>query len=342
MNVLNEGKAAVFVAASGPSGVAIQELPPVAPPEGYATVRMRTAALNHMDLWVTGGAQRVQPPQVIAADGAGVVVSSPDPRFAPGDEVVLYPVTCCWACSACRSGQQVFCPSFGIFSETGPGVASERVHAPIQNLFRKPSGLSWEEAAAFPLTFLTAWRMIVSRARLQPGETMLVVGAGSGVGAAAIAIGRHLGARVLATSRSEEKRAQAIAMGAERAFDSAGFSKAVREATGGQGVEVVFEHVGPATMDESLRSLRRGGRLVFCGSTSGVKYELVMPRVFFGQFDLMGSTMGNVSDFEAVIAALEAGMRPAVDRVFPLDQAVAALEHLERTTQFGKVVLSIA
>jgi NADPH:quinone reductase-like Zn-dependent oxidoreductase len=208
-------------------------------------------------------------------------------------------------------------------------------------VYPKPAGLSWEEAAALPLTFLTAWRMIVTRARLEAGQTMLVVGAGAGVAAAAIAIGRHLGARVLATSRSEAKRRRALELGAEAAFDSTGFSKPVREASGG-GVDVVFEHVGPATLDESVRSLRPGGRIVFCGSTTGPRAELNMPRLFFLQADLLGSTMGNAGEFEAVLDAVAAGLRPVVDTTFNLADVVAALERLDQSEQFGKVTLRVS
>jgi NADPH:quinone reductase-like Zn-dependent oxidoreductase len=277
---------------------------------------------------------------VLGADGAGVVAESGDARWKPGDEVVLYPVACCWQCEQCRAGRQVLCARFGIFGEHTDGAACEFFQVPAQNAYRRPAGLSWDESAAFPLTFLTAWRMIVTRARLQPGETMLVVGAGAGVAAAAIVIGRHLGARVLATSRSEAKRQKARGLGAEATFDSAGFSKPVKEASGG-GVDVVFEHVGPATLDESIRSIRRGGRIVFCGSTSGVKAEINMPRLFFGQADLLGSTMGNTGEFEQVLEALEGGMRPVVDSTFALEDAVSALEHLDRGEQFGKVVLRV-
>lgn len=277
---------------------------------------------------------------MLCADGAGVVAESGDQRWKPGDEVVLYPVACCWQCEYCRAGQQVLCRQFGILGEHTDGTACEVYRLPAPNIFPRPAGLSWEETAAFPLTFLTAWRMIVTRARLQSGETMLVVGAGAGVAAAAIIIGRHLGARVLATSRSEGKRQRALELGAEAAFDSAGFSKPVREATGG-GVDVVFEHVGPATLDESVRSIHKGGRIVFCGSTSGVKAELNMPRLFFGQADLLGSTMGNVGEFEAVLEAMNAGMRPVVDSTFSLDETVQALEHLDRADHFGKVVLRV-
>jgi NADPH:quinone reductase-like Zn-dependent oxidoreductase len=303
-------------------------------------VSIRAASLNHLDVWLVHGAQRVAPGRVLCADGAGVVAESADPHWRPGDEVVIYPVACCWQCEQCLSGQQVLCAQFGIFGEHTDGTACQLFQLPAHNLYPRPEGLSWEESAAFPLTFLTAWRMIVTRARLRAGETMLVVGAGAGVAAAAIAIGHHLGARVLATSRSEAKRQRALELGAAAAFDSAGFSKPVREASGG-GVDVVFEHVGPATLDESIRSIRKGGRVVFCGSTSGVRAEINMPRLFFGQADLLGSTMGNAGEFEQVLEALASGLRPVVDSGYPLDQVVQALEHLDQAQQFGKVVLGV-
>ena len=340
VDVLSSGRCVVYREPSGPSGVRIEERPRSPLREGAVTVSMKAASLNHLDLWLVGGAQRVEPPRVLGADGAGVVAESGDPRWKPGDEVVLYPVCCCWQCEQCLAGRQVFCARFGIFGEHTDGTACEFFQVPAPNVYRRPSGLSWEEAAAFPLTFLTAWRMIVTRARLQPGETMLVVGAGAGVAVAAMVIGRHLGARVLATSRSEAKRQRARELGAEATFDSAGFSRPVKEASGG-GVDVVFEHVGPATLDESIRSIKKGGRIVFCGSTSGVKAEVNMPRLFFGHSDLLGSTMGNTGEFEQVLGAMEAGMRPVVDSAFALDDAVSALEHLDRGEQFGKVVLRV-
>jgi NADPH:quinone reductase-like Zn-dependent oxidoreductase len=340
VNVLSSGRCAVYREPGGPSGVRLEDWPTSPTPESTVTVSIKAASLNHLDLWLVSGAQRVEPPRVLCADGAGVVQESGYPRWKPGDEVVIYPVRCCWHCEQCLAGRQVYCSEFGIFGEHTDGTACELFQVPGQNLFPRPAGLSWEETAAFPLTFLTAWRMIVTRACLQPGETMLVVGAGAGVASAAIAIGKHLGARVFATSRSEAKRRRAEELGAEATFDSSGFSKAVKAASGG-GVDVVFEHVGPATLDESIRSIRKGGRVVFCGSTSGVRAEINMPRLFFGHADLLGSTMGNAGEFEQVLQAIEGGMRPAVDSTFALDDAVAALEHLERTEQFGKVVLRV-
>jgi len=340
ITVLSQGRAAVYEEPSGPSGVRIRELPRTEPEPGKVAVAIKAASINHLDLWLAHGAQRVTPPRVIAADGVGVIEASTVDAWKRGDEVVIYPVVCDWECPACRAGQNVMCPHFGVIGEHSDGTACELFHVDARNIFRKPRDLSWEEAAAFPLTFLTAWRMLTTRARVQPGEKVLVVGAGAGVAVAAIRIARHLGARVFATSRSEEKRQRALEIGAEAAFDSAEFSKAVREATGG--VDVVFEHVGPATLGESMRSVVPGGRIVLCGSTSGVKAEIAMARLFWGQLDLLGSTMGNASEFQAVLDAIGQGLKPVVDSVYPLSQVETALRRLDAADQFGKIVLSVS
>jgi len=337
--VLSQGRAAVYEEPVGPAGVRVRERPRTEPAAGSVAVAIKAASINHLDLWMAHGAQRVTPPRVIAADGAGVVEASTVDAWKPGDEVVVYPVVCDWECPSCRAGQNVMCPHFGVVGEHTDGTACELFHIDARNIFRKPNDLTWTEAAAFPLTFLTAWRMLTTRARLQPGEKVLVVGAGAGVAVAAIRIAKHLGARVFATSRSEAKRKRAIEIGAEAAFDSADFSKAVREATGG--VDVVFEHVGPATLGESMRSVVPGGRIVLCGSTSGVKAEIAMARLFWGQLDLLGSTMGNAGEFQAVLDAIDKGLRPVVDSVHPLSEVQGALERLDAAEQFGKVVLNI-
>jgi NADPH:quinone reductase-like Zn-dependent oxidoreductase len=341
IEILSQGRAAVFEEPTGPAGVRVRELPRTEPKPGRVAVQVRAASINHLDLWLAHGAQRVKPPRVIAADGAGVVQASGDPAWKAGDEVVIFPTICCWECEWCRAGQNVYCPRFGVMGEHTDGTACELVHVDARSVFAKPSELSWEEAAAFPLTFLTAWRMLTTRARLEPDETVLVVGAGAGVAVAAIQIARHIGARVLATSRSEAKRALAMKLGADAVFDSAGFSAGVRAATG-DGVDVVFEHVGPATMDESMRSLAPGGRIVTCGSTSGVKAEISMPRLFFRHAGLLGSTMGNAGEFEAVLDAMNAGMRPVVDSTYPLADVQAALARVDAAEQFGKVVMSVS
>jgi NADPH:quinone reductase-like Zn-dependent oxidoreductase len=339
--VLSQGRAAVFEEAIGPPGVRIRERPRTKPAPGMVAVAIKAASINHLDLWLAHGAQRIDPPRVIAADGAGVVHESGDPKWRAGDEVVLFPTLCDWECESCRAGENVRCPHFGVVGEHSDGTACELVHIDARSVFRKPAALSWEEAAAFPLTFLTAWRMLMTRAQLKADETVLVIGAGAGVAVAAIQIARHVGARVLVTSRSEAKRKRALELGAEAAFESSSFSKAVRAATK-DGVDVVFEHVGPATLEESMRSLAMGGRIVTCGSTSGVKAEVTMPRLFFRQASLLGSTMGNASEFEGVLQAMDRGLRPVVDSVYPLDEVQAALTRLDAAEQFGKVVLSVS
>ena len=337
-----EGRCAVYEEPAGPAGVRVRERPVSGSEPGEVVVRIDRAALNHLDLWTAKGVQRVEPPQVICGDGAGVVESTGDSRFSPGDEVVIYPVVCCWECEACRAGQQVFCPSFGVVGEHSDGAACEYFHVPGRNVYRRPANLSADEAAAFPLTWLTAWRMLTTRAKVRPGETVLVVGAGAGLASAAVAIAKHLGARVFVTSRSDEKRSRALGRGAEQGFDSASFANEVREATGGRGVDVVFEHVGPATLDQSIRSLALGGRLVFAGSTSGPKAEINMPRLFFRHADLMGSTMGNASEFEEVLKAIEAAdLHPEVDSTYPLESVQEALERLDSGEQQGKIVLRV-
>ena len=340
-NILSQGRAAVYEEPVGPGGVRVRERPKTEVAPGSVAISIKAASINHLDLWLAHGAQRIPPPRVIAADGAGIVHSSGDPSWRPGDEVVIFPTLCCWECEWCRAGQNVKCAQFGVLGEHSDGTACELLHIDARNVFRKPAVLSWTEAAAFPLTFLTAWRMLTTRAQLRPDETVLVVGAGAGVAAAAIRIAKHLGARVFATSRSEAKRQRALEFGAEAAFDSSDFSHAVRRATG-DGVDVVFEHVGPATLEESMRSIAIGGRVVTCGSTSGVKAEISMPRLFFRHAGLLGSTMGNAGEFEAVLKAIDGGLRPVVDSTYPLSDVKAALTRLDDAEQFGKVVLSIS
>src|SRR5438270_984436 len=322
--ILSQGRAAVFEEPIGPAGIRVRERQRTTPVPGAVAISIRAASINHLDLWMAHGAQRVTPPRVICADGAGVVEASTSERWRPGDEVVVYPVVCCWECEWCRRGENVRCARFGVVGEHSDGTACELLHVDARNVFARPKAISWEAAAAFPLTFLTAWRMLTTRARLRAGEKVLVVGAGGGVAVAAIRIARHLGARVFATRRSEAKRASAVELGAEAAFDSNDFGKAVREASGG-GVDVVVESVGPATLGDSMRSLAPGGRVVICGSTSGPKVEVAMARLFWGQLDMLGSTMGNAGEFEAVLKALDEGLRPVVDRAYPLGDVHAAL-----------------
>ena len=342
MAISSEGLSAEYQEPIGPAGVRLRDRPRTPLQEGNVAVAIRTAGLNHLDLWLAHGAQRIDPPRVICADGAGVVEESAGDRWNAGDEVVLLPTVSDGDCNFCRAGQEVYCPHFGILGEHTDGTACQRLQVPERMLYPKPPELSWEEAAAFPLTFLTAWRMLSTRARLQPGESLLVVGAGAGVGVAAILIGSFMGARVFATSRSEAKQAQARKLGAEEAFPTDGFAGPVRELTDKQGVDVIFDSVGAATIDEDLKAVRMGGRIVTCGSTSGPKVTILWPRLFFRHADIMGSTMGTSTEFESVLEMLGQGVKPVVDSVFPLQQVEQALTHLDRSEQFGKVILRVS
>src|ERR1700692_4768977 len=216
--ILSQGMAAVYEEPIGPDGVRIRERPKTEVAPGSVAVAIKAASINHLDLWLAHGAQRVTPPRVIAADGAGVVQSSGDPAWKPGDDVVIFPTLCCWECEWCRAGQNVKCPQFGVLGEHSDGTACELFHIDARNISRKPAGLSWPEAAAFPLTFLTAWRMLKTRAQPRAAGAVLVGGAAAGVAVAAVSIAKPLGARVLATSRSEAKRKRALELGAEAAF----------------------------------------------------------------------------------------------------------------------------
>src|SRR2546422_3793692 len=218
--VLSQGRAAVYEEPIGPAGVRIRDRARTEPRPGSVAVAIRTASINHLDLWLAHGAQRVTPPRVIAADGAGVVHASGDPAWKPGDEVVIFPTLCCWECEWCRAGENVKCAKFGVLGEHSDGTACELIHIDARNVFRKPKDLSWDEAAAFPLTFLTAWRMLTTRAQLRADETVLVVGAGAGVAGAGVRNAKHPGGRGVAPSRVQRERQPGPALGAGAPADS--------------------------------------------------------------------------------------------------------------------------
>lgn len=296
-------------------------------------VRVVASALNHMDIWVTKGLPKPPTPHVPGADGAGVVeaVGEDVSTISPEDEVVINPAVSCRRCRVCLSGESPLCPDFGILGEHRWGAHAEFVTVPVENVVPRPAARSWEECAAYPLVTLTAWRML-RRARLQAGETLLVVGVGGGVSSAGLALGVAMGARVFATSRDEAKRRRAIALGAEDAFDSGG-DWPVR-------ADVVFENVGAATWDRSIRALVPGGRLVTCGGTAGSKIELSLPRLFFKQHEIIGSTMGSYAEFDQVTALVAQGLPVVVDEVFDgLGAFPSALDRLEAGEQLGKIVL---
>lgn len=296
-------------------------------------VRVRASALNHMDLWVTKGLPRPTLPHVPGCDVAGVVeaVGPTVVGVAIGDEVVVNPGVSPVEDIVALGNDSPMGPGFMIYGEHCWGGHATFAVAPARNVVPRPAGRTWAECAAYPLAYLTAYRML-RRARVRAGHTVLVVGIGSGVSCAALALARHMGCTVIATSRSQAKRDEALAMGAAQVLDSAADRWGVQ-------ADVVIESVGPATWEQSVRSLRPGGRLVVCGGTSGPKVQLDLPRLFFKQIEIIGSTMGSYEEFAEVTELVAAGVPVHVDRVYPLAEYEAALARLAEGEQLGKIVL---
>jgi NADPH:quinone reductase-like Zn-dependent oxidoreductase len=303
---------------------------PVGP--GDVAVRPVASALNHMDLWLTRGMPRPPLPHVPGCDAAGVVVDvgSEVGGVAVGDEVVVNSAVSPLDAVVALGIDAPMGRGFQILGEHRWGGHADRVVIPARNVVPKPEGRSWEECAAFPSANLTAWRML-RRARLTPGETVLIVGVGGGVSAAALALALRLGATVYATSRDPEKRRRAVKLGAVDAFDSAA-DWPVR-------ADVVVESVGPATWERSLKALRPGGRLVVCGGTTGQTVELSLPRLFFKQIEIIGSTMGSYPEFDQVTRMFADGLAVHVDEVFDWSDYPSALARMANGEQLGKIVL---
>jgi NADPH:quinone reductase-like Zn-dependent oxidoreductase len=343
-------RALTLTGIGGLEHLAVRDVPaPVLQADDDVLVRVRCAALNRLDLWMTGGLPHVKPafPHVVGSDGAGEVEAvGPAARgWHPGDRVLINPGISCGHCPACDEGDESLCSSFGILGEHLPGTAAELVVVPTANLGRVPDGMSWSEAAAFPLATLTAWRMLTARAKLKAGETVLIWGAGGGVGVAALQIAVLLGARAIVTSGSDRKLETASRLGAAVGINHRGADVVaeVRRETGGRGADVVVDCVGEATWTNSLRALRRGGRLVVCGATTGPSVSLDLRRLFWHQWSILGSTMGNHREFaEIVRLAHEGRLWPVVDSVVPLAEGAAAYARMQRGEQTGKLVIEVS
>jgi zinc-binding alcohol dehydrogenase/oxidoreductase len=309
------------------------EIEPPTPGPLDVRVRVVASALNHMDLWLTKGMPKPHLPHVPGCDAAGVIESVGElvSGVAVGDEVVVNPAVACGRCRQCLGGDSALCPELGILGEHSWGGHGELVVVPASNVTPKPAGRSWEECAAFGLTTLTAWRML-RRGRLRAGHTVLVVGVGGGVSSSALALAKFAGARVIATSRDDAKLEQARALGVDEVVNSDAERWNVE-------ADIVIESVGPATWDKSLRSLVPGGRLVICGGTSGPKVEVTLPRLFFKQHEIIGSTMGSHREWAEVADLVAQGLPIVVDQVVGLDEYPAALDRLAKGEQLGKIVL---
>lgn len=338
-------KAARFHEHGGPEVLRYEDAPDPPRQPGRALVRVRACALNHLDLWQRRGIPRVRIPlpHISGSDVSGEVLDAGGGPVAEGTRVMLHPGLSCGTCRWCIEGRESLCPSYDVLGLQSDGGYAELISIPVGNLIPIPGHIDFVQAAAFPLTFLTAWRMLVTLARVRADDAVLVLAAGSGVGQAAIQIARLHGARVFATSGPSKIEA-ARALGAEAVFDhySADFSKDVRALTDGRGVDIVVEHVGEATWDRSLRSLANGGRLVTCGATTGPRGAIDLRHLFARQLSLLGSYMGSKAELLEGVPHFFAGtLKPVVDVVLPLAHAAEAHRRLEASAQFGKIVLEV-
>jgi NADPH:quinone reductase-like Zn-dependent oxidoreductase len=322
------------------------ERPTVGPRE--VLIETRAAALNHLDLFVRNNldALKLTAPHVAGADGAGVVaeVGSQVDTLKVGDRVLINPGLNCGVCEFCQAGEQSLCVRFGVMGETCPGTFAEYFKVPPENVHPVPEGFSWEEAAALPLVFVTAWRMLISRAAIKPGEDILILGIGGGVSTAVLQIVKAIGLRTFVTSSSDDKLQQAQKLGADAMinYKTQDFAREIRTLTNRRGVDVVVDSVGGDSYSKSLSSLVKGGRLVTCGATAGPRPQTDLGRIFWNQLSVFGSTMGNMREFSEMLNFVRRrGVRPVIDQVFPLAEGSSAFARMEEGKQFGKIVLKV-
>ncbi|MFQ5703313.1 MAG: zinc-binding dehydrogenase [Gemmatimonadales bacterium] len=334
------------------------ELADVAKPavlhDGDVRIKLAAAALNHLDLWTLRGLPGLELslPHILGGDGAGVVdeVGSAVTTVRPADRVMINPGISCYKCDQCIAGEHSLCDTYRLLGEHIPGTLAEYIVVPEQNVAVIPvppaphPKISWAEAAAYSLVTLTAWRMLMGRAKLRAGESVFIWGAGGGVAGVALKIAKLVGAFAIVTSSSDEKLAAAKAAGADATINRqrSDVVKEVRKLTRKRGVDVVVENVGEETWEDSVRMLAKAGRLVTCGGTTGHKLVTDVRRLFWYQFSILGSTMGNAREYREIIGLLGQGhLRPTVDCTFQLEDGVAAFERLQRGAQMGKVVVEI-
>jgi NADPH:quinone reductase-like Zn-dependent oxidoreductase len=332
----------------GPDVVRVDDVDAPSAAPGEVVLDVRAAALNHLDLWVRIGrpGMDLDFPHVLGSDAAGVVAEVGDgvDGLAPGDEVVLNPGLSCGACDACRRGEQSECRSYSIVGLGRWGTFAEQVAVPARCVRPKPVHLDWTEAAALPLAYLTAWRMLMTRAGLRPGETVLIHGIGGGVALGSLQIAKLAGAWAVVTSSSDDKLARAEDLGADVTVNyrsEPDVAKAVIGATGGRGVDVVVDTVGADTWPIDFQAVRRGGRIVNCGVTTGAEAATPLHALYWKQVTVLGSTMGSDEDFRRLLLAVEANeLAPVVHATYALADAADALACMEAGEQFGKIVLT--
>src|SRR6185369_16030879 len=338
-------KAIRFHQHGGPEVLKYEEVPDPVLRKDQVLVRVKAVALNHLDLFVRAGVPGVPLPQIPGSDVSGDIVEVGEyiTDLKPGTRVLLAPMVYCNHCEFCMHGRHNFCREFGVLGYRYSGGDCELIAAPRQNIFPIPTELTYDEAAAVPLVFLTAWHMLVGRAAIQPGQTVLVLGAGSGIGSAAIQVAKLWNCRVICTAGDEVKLDKGRELGADYTIDHyrQKISEEVKKITAKQGVDVVFEHVGSATWSESMKSLKPGGTIVTCGATTGGETTFDIRFLFARQLSFLGSFMGNMGELHDVLKHVFSGrLKAVVDRSFPLREAAAAHEYLASSKMFGKVILN--
>lgn len=322
------------------------EFPTEEPGRGEVRIDVKAAALNHLDIWTRRGLPGIdlEMPHIPGSDAAGVVdaVGAGVSRFSPGDRVAVSAGVSCGTCEFCRHGETSLCPSFHIIGEHVRGVHAEYAVVPAENLVPVPAGVDWTVAGSVSLVFQTAWRMLQTRADIEAGETVLVLGASGGVGHAAVQIASHAGCEVFATASTDEKLEHAKACGADHVIDyeTDDFAEAIRERTDNRGVDVVVDHVGEATYNDSLQSMVKGGRLVTCGATTGPNPDAALNRIFWNQLSVIGSTMATPGEVDDVLDLVWDGtFEPHIRETLPMSEAARAHEMIENREGFGKVVV---
>jgi NADPH:quinone reductase-like Zn-dependent oxidoreductase len=329
----------------GPEVLTYENVPDPILRKDHVLVRIKACALNHLDLWVRKGLPGVNLPHVLGSDIAGEIVETGEyiSEFKPGQRVLLAPMHFCNHCSKCVAGLQNQCPEFTVLGNRVDGGNCELIAIPAVNVIPIPDSLDFNQAASVPLVFLTAWHMLIGRANLKVGETVLVLGASSGVGIAAIQIAKLFHCRVITTAGNETKLEKARGLGADYGIDhyKQKISEEVRKITSKEGVDVVVEHVGAATWDESMKCLKPAGRLVTCGATTGPNASMDLRFVYSRQLSILGSYMGTMGELYDVLGHVFAGrLKPVVDRTFHLKDLRAAHEHMEKSQMFGKIVVN--
>ncbi|HEX3103137.1 MAG TPA: zinc-binding dehydrogenase [Terriglobales bacterium] len=329
----------------GPEVLRYEDVPDPQPRKDQVLVHVKACAMNHLDIWVRKGLPGVKLPHILGSDVAGEIVDIGEyvTGFKVGQRVLLAPMHFCNHCAQCVAGLQNQCPEFSVLGNAVDGGNCELIAVPAVNVIPIPESLNFNQAASVPLVFLTAWHMLVGRAGVRPGQTVLVLGANSGVGIAGIQVAKFFNCEVITTAGDDHKMEKARELGADHVINhyKQKISEEVRKITSKQGVDVVLEHVGPATWDESLRSLKPAGTLVTCGATTGPQVSIDLRFVYSRQLSILGSYMGTTGELYEVLKHVFSGrFKPVVDRAFPLNDARAAHEYMEKSQMFGKIVLN--